>query len=82
MSDLIIAIIAALLNILLSLTVPPLLQNSTLPLAKQVKQNYECNNNIIMVSSLLTVLFVYISLKIAPFVNNNIFANLAKLTVK
>jgi len=77
--DLLVAIVAAILNIILSLTIPPLLQNSTLPLTAQVKKLYTDNREVIMVSSVITVIFVYVSLKITPFVNKNIFANLAKL---
>jgi len=77
--DLLVAIVAAILNIILSLTIPSLLQNSTLPLTAQVKKLYTDNREVIMVSSVITVIFVYVSLKITPFVNKNIFANLAKL---
>jgi thiosulfate reductase cytochrome b subunit len=74
-----VAIVAAMLNILLSLILPPLIGNSQLPFIAQVKKNYDCNRNVIFVSSILVILFVYISLKITPFVEKNIFANLAKL---
>ena len=78
-SDLIVAIVAAMLNIMLSLLLPSLLKNSTLPFAAQIKKNYECNRNVIMVSSVLTIVFVYVSLKITPWVRSNVFSNLAKL---
>ncbi len=81
-ADLIVAIVAAMLNIMLSLIVPSLLKNSNLPLANQVRKNYECNRDVIMVSSVLTVIFVYVSLKITPWVRSNVFANLAKLGPK
>jgi hypothetical protein len=78
-SDLVVAIVAAMLNIVLSLLLPSLLKNSNLPFAAQVKKNYECNRDVIMVSSVLTIIFVYVSLKITPWVRSNVFANLAKL---
>jgi hypothetical protein len=78
-SDLIVATIAAMLNIILSLVIPPLLKNSTLPFATQIKKNYNCNRDIIIVSSVLTIIFVYVSLKITPWVRTNVFTNLAKL---
>ena len=81
-ADLIVAIVAAMLNIMLSLIVPSLLKNSNLPLANQVRKNYECNRDVIMVSSVLTVIFVYVSLKITPWVRSNVFSNLAKLGTK
>ena len=81
-SDLIVAIVAAMLNIVLSLLLPSVLKNSNLPFAAQVKKNYECNRDVIMVSSVLTIIFVYVSLKITPWVRSNVFTNLAKLASK
>lgn len=78
-SDLIVAIVAAMLNVVLSLLLPSLLKNSNLPFAAQVKKNYECNRDVIMVSSVLTIIFVYVSLKITPWVRTSVFTNLAKL---
>jgi hypothetical protein len=80
-ADLIVAIIAAMLNIVLSLLLPSLLKNSNLPFGTQIKKNYECTRDVIMVSSVLTIIFVYVSLKITPFVRSNFFTNLAKLNV-
>lgn len=79
-SDLIVAVVAAMLNIVLSLLLPLLFDKAKLPFGTQVKKNYECNHSVIMVSSVLTVFFVYISLKITPFVKTNVFSNLAKLS--
>lgn len=76
---LLIAIIAALINFLFSLVLPPLLKNSTLPFATEIKKNYECNKEVILVSTIITVVFVYISLKITPFVKTNFLSNIAKL---
>ena len=78
-ADLVVAIVAAMLNIVLSLLLPSLLKNSNLPFAEQVKKNYECNRDVIVVSSVLTIIFVYVSLKITPWVRSNVFSNLAKL---
>jgi hypothetical protein len=75
-----VAIVAAMINIILSLILPILLKKSTLPFTQQIKKNYECNREVILVSSVLVVIFVFISLKITPWVNSNIFSNLAKLT--
>lgn len=79
-SDLITAIVAAMINIILSLVVPPLIGESDLPFAAKIKKNYENNRNIIMISSVLTIIFVYISLKITPWVRTSVFTNLAKLS--
>lgn len=81
-SDLIVAIVAAMLNIVLSLLLPSLLKNTNIPFSEQIKKNYECNRDVIIVSSVLTIIFVYISLKITPWVQTNIFSNLAKLNFK
>lgn len=81
-SDLIVAIVAAMLNIVLSLLLPSLLKNTNIPFSEQIKKNYECNRDVIIVSSVLTITFVYISLKITPWVQTNIFSNLAKLNFK
>jgi len=76
---LVVAIVAAMLNIVLSLILPTVFQKTNLPFAAQVKKNYECNREVLLVSSVLTVLFVYISLKITPWIDSNVFTNLAKL---
>jgi hypothetical protein len=76
---LVVAIVAAMLNIVLSLTLPSLFQRTNLPFTAQIKKNYDCNRDVILVSSVLTILFVYVSLKITPWVQTNVFSNLAKL---
>jgi hypothetical protein len=78
-SDLIVAIIAAMVNIVLSLIIPPLIRDTHIPFEAQIKKNYQNNRDIIMISSVLTIIFVYISLKISPWVRTNVFSNLAKL---
>ena len=77
-----VAIVAAMINIVLSLTLPTLLKNSKLPFSEQIKQNYQCTREIILVSSILVVVFVFVSLKITPWVQSNVFANLAKLSTR
>ena len=76
---LLIAIIAALVNFLFSLVLPPLLKDSKLPFSTEIKKNYECNKDIILVSTIITVVFVYISLKITPWVKTNFLSNIAQL---
>ena len=76
---LLIAIVAALLNFMLSLIIPILLKDSDLPFATEIKKNFECNKDIILVSTVITVVFVYISLKITPEIKKNIFSNLIEL---
>lgn len=76
---LLIAIIAALINFLFSLIVPPLLKDSKLPFSTEIKKNYECNKDIILVSTIITIIFVYISLKITPWIKTNFLSNIAQL---
>lgn len=81
--DILIAIIAGLLNILFSILIPPLLNKTNIPYTSGIKKHYECNKQYILISTIITVVLVYISLQITPFINSNIFNNLAKLnTVK
>lgn len=76
---LIVAIIAAMINIMLSVILPFILQDSTLPFAAQIRKNYSCNREVIMVSSVLVILFVYISLGITPWIETNVFSQISKL---
>jgi hypothetical protein len=77
---LLIAIIAALLNILLSILVPPLLNKSDLPFSVEIKKHYECNKQFILISTILTVILVYISLKISPYIHSQLFGNISELS--
>jgi len=79
-SDIIVAIVAAMLNIVLSLILPSLMKQSNIPFAEQVEKNYDCNRDVIMVSSVLTIIFVYVSLKITPWVSTNVLQKLARLS--
>jgi hypothetical protein len=79
-NHLMIAVVAAAVNYLLSMVLPPLLKNTKLPYAEEIKQNYECNKDIMLVSSLLTIVFVFIALQITPWVSTQFYSNLAKLS--
>jgi hypothetical protein len=76
---LMIALVAAALNFLLSMVLPSLLKDSKLPFAQEIKKNYECNKEVMLVSSLLTVVFVYVSLQITPWVSSSVYSRLSKL---
>jgi hypothetical protein len=78
---LLIAVIAALLNILFSILIPPLISNSKLPFTQEIKKHYECNKNFILVSTILIVVLVYISLKITPHIKTQLLGNLSALNV-
>jgi uncharacterized BrkB/YihY/UPF0761 family membrane protein len=77
-NDFLVAIIAAMLNILFSLILPVIFKDNELPFSQQIRQNYNYNRSVIILSSVLVIIFVYTSLKITPYVRNK-FANLAKL---
>jgi hypothetical protein len=77
---LLIALLAAVVNYVFSLIIPPLLQNSNVPFAKEVSKNYTNNKDIMLVSSIIVVIFVYISLIIQPWVPQDILNTLAKLS--
>jgi hypothetical protein len=78
--NLVIAIVAALLNIILSLTIPSLFKNSKLPIIRQVRETYENNRHTLIVSSLIVLVFVYVSLRITPSVQQHVFSKFSKLS--
>lgn len=77
---LLIAIVAALLNVLFSIVVPPLINKSTLPFTQEIKKHYECNKQVILVSTVLMVVLVYVSLKVTPHVQSQLFGNVSGLS--
>lgn len=76
---LLIAIIAALLNVLFSIVIPPLLSNSKLPFTQEIKKHYECNKNFILISTVLTVVLVYVSLKATPHIKSQLLGSVSNL---
>jgi hypothetical protein len=79
-NDIAIALVATILNFMLSLIIPPFLKNTKLPIITQIKQNYECNRNILFISSCIVFIFVYVSLKITPWVQENVFTIIGRLS--
>ena len=77
---LLIAVIAALLNILFSILLPPLLSNSKLPFTEEIKKHYECNKKFILISTILIIVLVYVSLKISPFIKSQFLGNISELS--
>jgi len=81
--NIIIAIVAAMINIIFSLIIPALLSinsvNNVIPFSTAIKKHYENNRDIIIVSSLFVIVFVYLSLVVTPLIENNIFKNIAQL---
>lgn len=60
-----IALVGALLNTGLSLTVPCLIKKTEQPFLTQVKKVFETNRQVILTSSLIVAITIYLTLKIA-----------------
>jgi phosphotransferase system glucose/maltose/N-acetylglucosamine-specific IIC component len=67
-SHIFIALVGALINMLLSVTVPCLIKKtkSDVEFLTQVKQVFETNRQVILTSSLIVGITIYLALKIAP----------------
>lgn len=77
MDYIIVAILAALLNIILSLLLPCLLHNSPIPFSDNIKKVFSNNKQLILTSSVIVGILVYLALLIEPKIN--IFSNLANI---
>ncbi len=65
-SHIFIALVGALLNMALSVTVPCLVKKTNQPFLNDVKKVFETNRQVILTSSLIVALTIYLALKIAP----------------
>lgn len=73
-----VAILVAVLNVILSSTVPCLLKKSQQPFLQQVKKVFETNRQVILTSSLIVGLTTLLALKLADEIqlsNNNLLDN-------
>lgn len=61
-----IALIGALLNMLLSVTVPSILNKTERPFLMDVKKVFEVNRQVILTSSLIIAITIYLALKVTP----------------
>jgi hypothetical protein len=61
-----IALVGALVNMALSVTVPCLVKKTEQPFLLQVKKVYDTNREVILTSSLIIAVTIYLTLKIAP----------------
>lgn len=77
-----IALVAAIVNLILTLSVPIILKPVQLPIINQIKKSYECNKHWLFVTFFLVLFFVYVSLKVTPFFQEHIFTALANLGKK
>lgn len=65
-SHIFIALVGGLLNMALSVTVPCLVKKTEQPFLQDVKKVFEVNRQVIVTSSLIVALTIYLALKIAP----------------
>lgn len=61
-----VALVGGLLNMALSVTVPCLVKKTEQPFLQDVKKVFEVNRQVIITSSLIVALTIYLALKIAP----------------
>ena len=66
-----IALVGALLNMALSVTVPCLVKKTNQPFLNDVKKVFEVNRQVIITSSIIVALTIYLALKIAPELNSS-----------
>ena len=77
-----IAVIAGLVNLLLSVLVPCALKQTNQSMALEVRRMFDQHREMLVTSSLLTAVIVYIALKAAPTVRSELpegLVNLASL---
>ena len=73
MINLYVAIIAAVVNAILTLILPCLLNNSNLPILVKIRNAYNKRHESIIISSVIVALIVYISIELAPHLLNKDF---------
>ena len=66
-----IALVGALLNMGLSVTVPCLIKKTDQPFLTQVKKVFESNRQVILTSSLIIAITIYLALKVAPEIQSS-----------
>jgi len=80
-SRIFVALIGGLVNAGLSVTVPCLLKKSNQTFLKQIKQVFETNRQVIITSSLIVAITIYLALSIAPEIESS-FTDLTGLSVE
>lgn len=64
--SLITALIGAVINMVLSIVIPCLINKSNQPFLVQIKAVYETNRQLILVSSLIIAITIYMAMEFAP----------------
>ena len=68
-SHILIAIVGALLNMVLSVTMPCIIKKTDQPFLSDVKKVYETNRELLLTSSLIVAITIYLALKVTPELN-------------
>jgi hypothetical protein len=77
-----IAVIAGLVNLLLSVLVPCAVKKTDQPIVSQVRQMFNQNREMLLASSVLVAVIVFIALSVAPIARSELpegLVNLASL---
>lgn len=69
-----IAIVGAVINMILSVTVPCILKKTNQPMLNEAKQVFELNRQVILTSSLVIALTIYLTLKVAEEIDPSIYS--------
>ena len=67
-----VALVGALINMGLSVSVPVLIKKSEQPFLVQVRKVFETNRQVILTSSLIVGVTIYLALKVAPELENGV----------
>ena len=74
-----VALVGALINMGLSVSVPALIKKSEQPFLVQVRKVFETNRQVILTSSLIVGVTIYLALKVAPELEDSV-SNLTGLS--
>ena len=67
-----IAIVGAFINLILSSTVPILTKDVKLSLIEEIKQVYKTHGNLILASTIIVFVTIYLSLRFTPYINTKL----------
>jgi hypothetical protein len=67
-----VALLGALINLILASTVPVLVKDVKQPFVEQIKEVYKTHGNLIMASTLIVFVTIYLSLRFTPYVSSSL----------
>ena len=74
-TDLFIALVSALVNMILSVVIPCALKKTEQPFLKDLQRVFQTNREVIIASSLIVAITVYLALKVAPSIESALSDN-------